>query len=69
MATIRHILEDKGRQVWSVCPGVKIYDAIKMMADKVGSRTRVMLDAALMAVPDESGTLVGIAAVMRQSYR
>ena len=38
MTTVRHILEDKGRQVWSVCPGDKVYDAIKMMADKdVGS--------------------------------
>ena len=34
MTTIRHILEDKGRQVWSVRPGDKVYDAIKMMADK-----------------------------------
>ena len=38
MTTIRHILQDKGRQVWSVRPGDKVYDAIKMMADKnVGS--------------------------------
>ena len=34
MTTIRHILEDKGRQIWSVRPGDKVYDAIKMMADK-----------------------------------
>ena len=38
MTTVRHILQDKGRQVWSVRPGDKVYDAIKMMADKdVGS--------------------------------
>jgi CBS domain-containing protein len=38
MTTVRHILEDKGHQVWSVRPGDKVYDAIKMMADKdVGS--------------------------------
>src|SRR6516165_3115084 len=38
MTTVHHILEDKGRQVWSVRPGDKVYDAIKMMADKdVGS--------------------------------
>ncbi len=38
MTTVRHILEDKGRQVWAVRPGDKVYDAIKMMADKdVGS--------------------------------
>jgi CBS domain-containing protein len=38
MTTVRHILRDKGRQVWSVRPRDKVYDAIKMMADKdVGS--------------------------------
>ena len=38
MTTVCHILEDKGRQVWSVRPDDKVYDAIKMMADKdVGS--------------------------------
>ena len=38
MTTARHILEEKGHQVWSVHPGDKVYDAIKMMADKdVGS--------------------------------
>ena len=37
MTTVRHILEE-GHQVWSLCPGDKVYDAIKMMADKdVGS--------------------------------
>jgi CBS domain-containing protein len=38
MATVRHILEEKGHRVWSVRAGDKVYDAIKMMADKdVGS--------------------------------
>jgi CBS domain-containing protein len=34
MTTVRHILDQKGRQVWSVAPGNTVYDAIKMMADK-----------------------------------
>jgi CBS domain-containing protein len=38
MTTVRHILEEKGHQVWSLRPGDKVYDAIKVMADKdVGS--------------------------------
>ena len=38
MTTVRHILENKGRQVWFVRPGDNVFDAIKMMADKdVGS--------------------------------
>ena len=36
--TVRHILEDKGYQVWSPRPHDEVYDALKMMADKdVGS--------------------------------
>ena len=50
MTIVRHILEDKGRQVWSVRPGDTVYDAIKVMADRdVGSL--VVLDG---------GRIVGI---------
>jgi CBS domain-containing protein len=34
MTTVRHILDQKGHQVWSVQLGDTVYDAIKMMADK-----------------------------------
>jgi CBS domain-containing protein len=34
MTTVRHILDQKSHQVWSVHPGDTVYDAIKMMADK-----------------------------------
>jgi CBS domain-containing protein len=34
MTAVRHILDQKGHQVWSVPPGDTVYDAIKMMADK-----------------------------------
>jgi CBS domain-containing protein len=34
MTAVRHILDQKGRQVWSIHPGDTVYDAIKMMADK-----------------------------------
>ena len=44
MTAVRHILDHKGHQVWSVHPGDTVYDAIKMMADKdVGAL--VVLDA------------------------
>jgi CBS domain-containing protein len=32
--TISEILDDKGSQVWSVCPDTIVFDAIQMMADK-----------------------------------
>jgi CBS domain-containing protein len=34
MTAVRHILDQKGHQIWSVHPGDTVYDAIKMMADK-----------------------------------
>ncbi len=50
MTTVRHILDQKGHQVWSVHPDDRVYDAIKMMADKdVGS-----------LVVLEGGEIVGI---------
>ena len=50
MTTVRHILDQKGHQVWSVHPGDTVYEAIKKMADKdVGAL--VVLDA---------GRIVGI---------
>ncbi len=50
MATVRHILEEKGRRVWSVRPGDKVYDAIKTMSDK---------DVGALVVLD-GGKMVGI---------
>jgi CBS domain-containing protein len=34
MTAVRHIIDQKGHQVWSVHPDDTVYDAIKMMADK-----------------------------------
>jgi CBS domain-containing protein len=34
MTTVRHILDQKGNQVWSLHSGDTAYDATKMMADK-----------------------------------
>ncbi len=38
MDTVRHILEVKGQDVWSIAPTISVYDALRTMADKdVGS--------------------------------
>ncbi len=34
MRTIRHILEIKGRDLWSIGPRASVYDALRMMSDK-----------------------------------
>ena len=50
MTAVRHVLDQKGHQVWSLQPGDTVYDAIKMMADKnVGA-----------LVVRDSGKIVGI---------
>jgi CBS domain-containing protein len=34
MRTVRHLLELKGKDLWSVRPGDTVYDALRLMADK-----------------------------------
>jgi CBS domain-containing protein len=53
MTTVRHILEEKGHQVWSVRPGDKVYDAIKIMADKDVGSLVVLDDGKLVGMVTE----------------
>ncbi len=32
--TIRHMLEVKGHDIWSIAPGASVFDALRMMSDK-----------------------------------
>jgi CBS domain-containing protein len=34
MSTLRHILQIKGNDVWSISPGATVFEALRMMADK-----------------------------------
>ena len=34
MYTVRHLLEEKGHQVWSIAPRATVYEALQLMADK-----------------------------------
>ena len=34
MKTVRDVLKQKGRDVWSIAPDATVYDALKLMADK-----------------------------------
>ena len=34
MTTVRHILDAKGREAWSVSPGATVFDALNLMAEK-----------------------------------
>jgi CBS domain-containing protein len=48
MKTVRDLLRDKGRNVFSVTPTDSVYDAIKMMAEK-GIGALVVLEAGKVA--------------------
>ena len=38
MKTVKHILQEKGNDVWHIAPDTLVYDALKLMAEKeVGS--------------------------------
>lgn len=34
MKTVKQLLDDKGRDVWTIDPNLSVYDAVKLMADK-----------------------------------
>ena len=34
MKTLKHLLDEKGREVWSLAPENTVFDAIKLMAEK-----------------------------------
>ena len=34
VTTVRHILEIKGNDIWSIGPDASVYDALRMMSDK-----------------------------------
>lgn len=53
MKTIRHILDEKGRDVWSVGPADSVYTAIEMMASKSVGALLVMDGEALAGVISE----------------
>jgi CBS domain-containing protein len=34
MISVRHILESKGSQIWTISPDATVFDALKLMADR-----------------------------------
>jgi CBS domain-containing protein len=50
MKTVKHVLQAKGHDVWSIPPDALVYDALKLMADKEVGALLVL----------EAGKLVGI---------
>ena len=50
MKLVKHILEDKGHEIWSIAPDASVFDAIELMSEKQVGALPVL----------EAGELVGI---------
>lgn len=51
--TIRHILEVKGRDIWSISPGTSVFDALRMMSDKDVGALLVMQGEEMVGILSE----------------
>lgn len=45
MKTVKQLLDEKGRDVWTIDPDLSVYDAVKLMADKGIGALVVVKDA------------------------
>ncbi len=50
---IRHILEVKGGDVWSISPGASVFDALRMMSDKDVGALLVMQGEQMIGIMSE----------------
>ncbi|HEX9012382.1 MAG TPA: CBS domain-containing protein [Anaerolineaceae bacterium] len=53
MDTVRHILQNKGKLVWSIQPEATIFDALRMMESKGVGALLVMQDNRLVGILSE----------------
>jgi CBS domain-containing protein len=51
--TVRSVLNQKGRDIWSAQPDARVYDAIEMMADKHVGALLVMSEGKLLGIISE----------------
>jgi CBS domain-containing protein len=53
ITTVRHILEVKGHDLWSITPGASVYDALRMMSDKDIGALIVMENERMVGIMSE----------------
>jgi CBS domain-containing protein len=53
MKTVRELLEKKGREVWTVSPTQKVFEALQMMADKEVGALVVINDDKVVGIMSE----------------
>jgi CBS domain-containing protein len=53
MKTVRHVLDEKGREIWSIRPADSVYSAIELMANKAVGALLVMEGDSLEGIVSE----------------
>lgn len=53
MKTVKEILENKGKQIWSVTPEITVFDALKLMAEKEIGAVLVILNDSVVGILSE----------------
>lgn len=53
MRTVRHILEVKGTDLWSISPDASVFDALRMMSDKDVGALIVIKDDDMVGIMSE----------------
>ena len=53
MTTVKHVLDRKGRNVYSISPDASVFDALKMMADNNVASLVVLEDGKLVGIITE----------------
>jgi CBS domain-containing protein len=53
MKTVKEIIQNKGKEIWSVTPDSKVFDALKLMADKKIGAVLVIKDDNVVGIMSE----------------
>ena len=53
MMTVKQMLEEKGRNVWTIAPDAKVFDALKLMAEKEVGALIVLEKGAVVGIISE----------------
>lgn len=53
MVTVKQMLEEKGRDVWTIGPDAKVFDALKLMAEKEVGALIVLEKGAVVGIVTE----------------
>lgn len=53
MKTVKEILENKGKEIWSLTPETTVFDALKLMADKKIGAVLVIKDDKVVGIMSE----------------